>query len=210
MPVNKPILIGLYGKARSGKDTAAAHLADKLKLHQYSFAEPLKTMLKSVFGDHFHEGDRSGICPETGQTYRHMMQTLGTEWGRQLMTPNIWVNLVDRRWQHVRKRMGFPDAQGMVLSDIRFDSEAEWLIANGGYIIEIQRPGVAIAESSHASEAGLHVGIPRHVIQNDAGLDELYLQLADVVDVIAHHHGAEVNKPGESPLPQGIYSTMVG
>ncbi|MNY21113.1 hypothetical protein D3C86_1546350 [compost metagenome] len=168
---------------RSGKDTAAAYLADHLQLHQYAFGEPLKVMLKSVFGDHFHHGDRSGICPEAGVSYRHLMQTLGTEWARHQVNPNLWVNLVSKRWHHVKNRMGFPHANGMVLSDVRFDSEAQWILANGGYLLEIRRQS-AEGDAAHESEAGIDLDFPRYAIDNDGTLEELYDHLSRVVRVL--------------------------
>lgn len=175
--MSRPTLIGVVGLARSGKDTAADYLAERLSLQKYAFAEPLKTMLKSVFGDHFHEGDRSGICPETGVSYRKMMQTLGSEWGRGL-NPDIWIHLVERKWRSV----GMP-YNGMVLSDVRFDSEAFWLTNNRGILLEIRRgspPSRAwwkFWQRPHVSERGISEGFERYVIYNNGTLEELYSQL---------------------------------
>lgn len=195
------ILLAMYGKARSGKDTAADYLAAELGLYKYAFAEPLKTMLKSVFGDHFHEGDRSGICPETGKSYREMMQTLGTEWGRNLMTEDVWINLVQKKWDWVKD--GCPHetplgrisnlhlgkdqvTQGMILSDLRFDSEAEWVRSQGGYVIEIKRdhydlsaPGIA----GHQSEAGIREDLIDLLCLNYGSLEDLHLLLDALVGV---------------------------
>lgn len=193
------MLAGVTGLARSGKDHAADYLARHMTLHKYAFAEPLKTMLKSVFGDHFHEGDRSGICPETCKSYRVMMQTLGTEWGRELMNPQVWVNLVARRWKEVEagehkawvNSSTCFDAQGMVLSDVRFDSEAEWIQLNGGVIVEIVRPEpVGLAEKvmsavgipGHESEKGISRHYITHTIVNDGTLVDLDIKLMGLVD----------------------------
>lgn len=186
------ILLAMYGRARSGKDTAADYLAQQLGLYKYAFAEPLKTMLKSVFGDHFHEGDRSGICPETGKSYREMMQTLGTEWGRELMTQDVWINLVQKKWEWVKAggwAAGAPDCggfNGMILSDVRFDSEAEWVKSQGGIVIEITRgidtltPSVA----SHASEAGIRDDLADLLVVNHGTVEDLHKLLDSIVPII--------------------------
>lgn len=195
-------LIGVTGLARSGKDHAADNLADLMKLHKYAFAEPLKTMLKSVFGDHFHEGDRSDICPETCKSYRVMMQTLGTEWGREMMNPQVWVNLVARRWKEIeaggylvqrgRDHTGYKGyiAEGMVLSDVRFDSEAEWIKLNGGVILEIVRPEQkslgdklrsAAGIAGHQSEKGISRHYITHTIVNDGSLNDFDLKVLGLV-----------------------------
>ena len=191
----------MTGLARSGKDHAANYLAKHMQLHKYAFAEPLKTMLKSVFGDHFHEGDRSGICPETGKSYREMMQTLGTEWGRQLMDENVWVNLVDRRWREVEtgehlvmmprdpgdERAGYPSymAKGMVLSDVRFDSEAQWIRDHGGMVIMIVRPGVEpVGVAGHASEKGVSRGLIDAFVSNEGSLHDFDMALLELVSYL--------------------------
>jgi len=195
------------GLARSGKDHAANYLAKHMNLHKYAFAEPLKTMLKSVFGDHFHEGDRSGICPETGKSYREMMQTLGTEWGRQLMDENVWVNLVNRRWGEVEAGCHLVNeykdykghhaklAEGMILSDVRFDSEAQWIRDHGGVILEVVRPvhhtvtenikkqlGMTVGIPGHQSEKGISRAGITHTLLNDGTLVDFDIKLMGLVD----------------------------
>lgn len=195
------ILLAMYGRARSGKDTAADYLAQQLGLYKYAFAEPLKTMLKSVFGDHFHEGDRSGICPETGKSYREMMQTLGTEWGRNLMTEDVWINLVQKKWEWVKD--GCPHetplgrisnlhlgkaqvTQGMILSDLRFDAEAEWVRSQGGYVIEIKRADDSPAQGivGHQSEAGIREDLIDLLCLNHSTLEDLHILLDSLVNVV--------------------------
>lgn len=188
-------LIALYGSARSGKDTAARYLASLMKLEHYAFANPLKDMLTSVFGDHFYQGDRERICPETGKSYRFMMQTLGTELGRNTWHEDVWINLVQRKWEEVKRENRLGQAQpallggripanGMVLSDLRFESEAEWVRSQGGIVIEIRRDdrdpihGVP----GHASEAGINSCYIDHTVDNNADLLTLYSILADLMD----------------------------
>lgn len=202
-------LVGVTGLARSGKDHASDYLAKHMRLHKYAFAEPLKTMLKSVFGDHFHEGDRSGICPETCKSYRVMMQTLGTEWGREMMNPQVWVNLVAKRWREVeagchmvqegRDHTGYKGyiAEGMVLSDVRFDSEAEWIQLNSGVILEIVRPEhkslvekvkKVVGLEGHQSERGISRHYITHTIVNDGTLVDFDIKLMGLVDELLGHN----------------------
>lgn len=185
--MSQPLLIGIYGRARSGKDTAAEYLAKRLGLYKYAFAEPLKTMLKSVFGDHFHEGDRSGICPETGVSYRVMMQTLGTEWGRAL-NENVWVNLVGKKWDWVNEggwAPGAPDCggfKGMVLSDLRFDSEAEWVRDSGGLVVYIHRHAEQqVGVIGHESEKGICPTLVDYLVDNNGTLSQLYQNLENLI-----------------------------
>ena len=46
----KPLLIGLSGKAGSGKDTAAEYLMAMHGFRQVAFADPLRAVVSAVFG----------------------------------------------------------------------------------------------------------------------------------------------------------------
>lgn len=178
-----PTLIGVYGKARSGKDTAADYLARRHGLMKYAFAEPIKQMLKAGFGDHFHEGDRSGICPETGKSYREMMQTIGTEWGRDMMHPDLWVRMAAKKWQALQDAYGRPDHyKGMIISDVRFRSEARWIQQAGGIVVDVFGRGLRdpVGIPGHISEAGLQPNEVDMGVNNNGTLDELHQRLNGV------------------------------
>lgn len=180
----QPLLIGVYGKARAGKDTLSDYLSSRMHLRKYAFAEPLKQMLKSVFGDNFHTGDRERICPEAGVSYRTLMQTLGTEWGREI-NPNLWVNLVAKRWAETQEDFAtgpriedHPLTQGMIISDVRFDSEARWIKEQGGILIEIDRPGTnVVGIAGHASEQGISPGLTNVKVHNTSDVAYLHSTL---------------------------------
>lgn len=178
-------LIGVTGLARSGKDHAARYLAKEMGLYQYAFAEPLKTMLKSVFGDHFHEGDRSEICPETGVSYRVMMQQQGTELGRNRWGENVWTYLVARKYREVQTPFAMhKEYRGMVLSDVRFNSEAHWVRDNHGVVLRIVRPGVeqqVVGIEGHPSEQGIRDAFVTHTIVNDGTLHDFDMKLMALV-----------------------------
>lgn len=195
------LILGVTGFARSGKDHAADYLARHMNMYKYAFAEPLKTMLKSVFGDHFHEGDRSEICPETGKSYRVMMQTLGTDLGREMWNPQVWINLVERKRKEVEDQGQRPEVyraafrggppRGMILSDVRFDSEAEYLQLHGSVLLEIVRPEqVGLVDKvkqvvgipGHESERGISRQFITHTIVNDGTLFDFDMKLMGLVD----------------------------
>ena len=161
------ILIGLAGVARSGKDTAADVLAGELGLYRYAFADPIKRMLEQVFGDNFVSGNRERIDPISCVSYRTLMQTLGTEWGRAVH-PCLWTRVAKDKWEWVKtssgdhynlggERLGLGKPfHGMVISDVRFDNEAEWIRSEGGIIVHVERDDTEqVGVAGHASEAGL-------------------------------------------------------
>ena len=71
-------LIGIAGRARSGKDTSANFLAQILGWDTYAFADPIKDTLTSVFGHLFRSGDREAPIEWLGKSPRQLMQTWGT------------------------------------------------------------------------------------------------------------------------------------
>lgn len=164
------MLIGLAGVARSGKDTAAAVLAKDLGLYRHAFADPIKRMLEQVFGDNFVHGDRERIDPLSGVSYRRLMQTLGTEWGRATH-PALWTRVAKAKWEWVKdgctvetdlgpmSNLAWKETSlttGMVISDVRFDNEAEWIRSEGGIIVHVDRPDTEqVGIEGHASEQAM-------------------------------------------------------
>jgi hypothetical protein len=108
-------------------------------------------MLRAIGLDDRHiEGDlKEKPCDLlAGQTPRHAMQTLGTEWGRQCIAPDLWVALC-------RREIALCLAQGesVVVDDVRFENEAAVIRALGGCVLSIDR--AENADKSHVSEAGV-------------------------------------------------------
>lgn len=152
-------LIALTGKAGCGKTTVANRLVRDHGFIRYSFATPLKDMLRAV------GVDKDTPIPDLDVTPRYMMQTLGTDWGRKMIHPDIWVILAR---QHLTRMLAPPSATrltrhphrrpGVVIDDLRFDNEAELIHDLGGTVILLQRsdhhPDATV--DAHASEAGIH------------------------------------------------------
>lgn len=174
----KPRLIGLTGPARSGKDSVADALAGK-GMQSYALAGPLKAGLRAMF-DLTHEHTDGPLKEDPidvlgGVTPRRLMQTLGTEWARHTVHDDVWLWLAGRKWDRVVENCG-RGLRGLVITDIRFDNEAEWIRDRGGAIFHVQRPGHASNVSFHASEAGVaykpEAGDVR--VLNDGTLDDLH------------------------------------
>lgn len=126
------MLIGIAGPARSGKDTVANYICSYYQgFVKLSFATPLKFMLEKGLGfteEQLHGGDKEKIDPRFGKSPRYIMQTLGTEWGRDLIHPDIWVICLEA---FLRKNT--------VIADVRFDNEANFIREKGGLLIHVER-----------------------------------------------------------------------
>ena len=166
-----PRLIGLYSPApASGKTT----VADLLIEHQrVAFAAPLKRAVSRLIdelgmdGYYFVYEDKEAIIPELGVSARHMMQTLGTEWGRACIHPDFWVMIARAKTQRIMN-----DGGSVVIDDVRFPNEAAMVFELGGELWRIDRPGVSY-DGSHESEGGLEDITPDRVIVNDGTIAQL-------------------------------------
>lgn len=141
-------IVGLSGLAGSGKSTAAEALTHQRNFVLRSFAAPLKRMLRVLVPDLDDKEARPEILG--GHTVRHALQTLGTNWGRDMIHKDIWTRAAMlSALQHLDEN---PDG-GVVFDDVRFDNEARAILDAGGVIFRIVRPG--IQQMAHESEQGL-------------------------------------------------------
>ncbi|EIU7173476.1 deoxynucleotide monophosphate kinase [Pseudomonas aeruginosa] len=180
----KPFLIGLTGRARSGKDTAANYLAAQFGLLVYALASPLKLALLDMLnlpGSALEGPAKEQPLPWLGKSPRELMQLLGTEWGRNLVHPQLWLMLADMNLSNHLEAM--PQAQGFVISDVRFDNEADWIRAKGGVVVHLRRQ-VGAEVAAHSSESGITPGARDLFISNDGSLNDLYQTLDEVMALL--------------------------
>lgn len=110
------------------------------------------------------------------------MQTLGTEWGRRKVSPDVWLytaGLTLARAQAAYARQGARWV-GATFADVRFENEARWIRYQGGQVVHIQRRAAPTVRP-HASEEGIKAGLQDIVISNNGTLDELQHRLADMM-----------------------------
>jgi hypothetical protein len=93
-----------------------------------------------------------------------MMQTLGTEWGREMIHPELWIRACQRRIQVAIDR-----GQCVVISDVRFKNEADAIRSVGGTILRVVRV-TNESQDSHASEAEIESIHSDFLLSNDSDL----------------------------------------
>ena len=106
-------------------------------------------------------------------TPRKLLQLLGTEAGRKIIHPNIWVNALFADYvpfaTTAGKKAGFKPRSNWIVTDVRFPNEAKAIKDKGGIIIRINRPQLIERDFEHLSETALddYDGFD-YVIENDS------------------------------------------
>lgn len=137
------MIVGIVGFIGSGKGTVGDLLAEK-GFHKDSFAAPLKDACSIIFGwpRELLEGDTelsrkwreepdAFWSEKFGKSFspRLALQLMGTEAGRNVFHPDIWVvSLLNRA-----------KGRDIVVTDVRFKNEVAHIQDNGGLIIRVKR-----------------------------------------------------------------------
>jgi hypothetical protein len=162
-------IIGLTGPAGAGKDLTASMVPGACRI---AFADPiyqgLAVMLgipEAVLRD---RSEKEKPIVGIGASPRQLLQTLGTEWGRQMVRQDIWLRVAFWRWE----QLASGGVSLIVVTDVRFQNEARLIRENGGEVWMIHRPGVEPV-AAHSSEAGLPLRLIDRLVVNDGTVDQL-------------------------------------
>ncbi len=169
------MLIGINGLLQSGKDTVANYLVENYGFKKYSLADPVRDSVLKLnpyidaactrlidIVEEFGWDKAKVLYPEV----RRLLQVFGTQVGRQTFGDGIWLQ---KAKQYI---LSNPPEVHIVIPDIRFNNEAEFIHAFFGQVIKIERPG--IKQMNHVSEAGINPGLVDYVFCNCGTLEDLY------------------------------------
>lgn len=177
-PEHWPVVVAFIGPAGCGKSTAAARLVER-GYSLLKFAHPIKMMLRAIGLEEEHlEGDRKEVPCDLlgGASPRRAMQTLGTEWGRTIIHPDIWVNA----WLRVAV-WRLQNGQRLVIDDLRYPNELDAVLRLGGVTLRIVRKDAFQCEA-HDSETQ-HI-ISQRVIVNDGAQEDFLRSVDEALDSI--------------------------
>ena len=186
-------LIGLIAGKRCGKDTFADYVIKKNNYVKYGFADPLKEACRHLFV--FNDEQLYGECKEDFDerwetTPRKIYQQVGTEMFRnyfQTLFPenknlkggNFWVYRFKLWYQEELKKN--PELK-VIISDIRFQNEADIISELGGTLIKIERDTKMV--DTHISEANIHKIKSKYTITNDSTLDDYYNKIDSLMGIL--------------------------
>ncbi len=154
------MIIGLCGQAGCGKSTAAAFL-EREGFVPLALAAPLYEALAAITGIPVESlQDRATKelpIPGIGKSPRFLLQTLGTEWGRGMVSQTLWIDRLMRQVEHWAAA-----GRGVTVC-----------LAAGGKIWRIYREEHWIGGEAarHSSEAGIDERYISRRIYNRGDLD---------------------------------------
>lgn len=171
-------LIGITGLARSGKDSFGNILVSKHGFKRTAFANALKTAVAYIANEDttlYFDDETKELYTEALDTTRRMaLQKVGSA-VRLALGPDTWVRRVIRAWE----AQGCPPT---VITDVRYENEAEAIRSRGGIIVRVVRPGSGLTgeAAQHESEMRLADNLVDIEIVNDGTLSELAFEARKV------------------------------
>lgn len=170
------MIVGLMGPMNCGKDTVGRVLINRHNFARFAFADAVKDAALALdpivsAGEISDKPLRlSDVIARLGSMeeakkhpeVRRTLQRLGTEVGREVIDPDVWVSIVSRRIRDISR---------VVITDVRFPNEAAWIAEEGGVLVRIRRDGTG--GDAHASESVLEHIEADFEFDNNIPLDEV-------------------------------------
>lgn len=190
MLTKKLNIIGIYGHAGVGKDTVAGYLYSKYeRTYGEAFALALKRAASKAFGIQelwFHDRDiKELIHPVWKVSPRQIAQFMGTEMFRNMIPQLIpgtdsdfWIRRLEGKLEGtllLEEDGEYEDGDTVIITDVRFQNEVDWIQQNGGCILELRREGCngAVGIANHISETKFNI-TQAWLIANNHSLEVLY------------------------------------
>ena len=212
------MIVGLVGFIGAGKGTVADLLVEKHNFFKDSYANSVKDACAAIFNWNrsMLEGDTSESrawretkdewwSSKLGREFspRLALQLMGTEAGRDVFHPDLWVHTVMRRCE--------PE-NNYVIADVRFPNEINAIVNSGGKVVRVRRGDdpewYSLARECnlynkqdimrnaypevHYSEwawIGSHYDI---VMDNNCSLEELTTRVDKLVDSLYNNHVEQI------------------
>lgn len=169
--------IGIVGVKGAGKSTIAARLIDAHHFKEVAIAAPMKEMLAVGLGiprELLYGSQAQKEAPwRYGKSPRQLLQSLGTEWGREMVSDRLWLDLALERTIPAYEAEHGPTR--WVISDVRFLNEAAVLREHGFTIWRVEREGCI--GDGHASEREQTRILADDYLENSDTLDALHARI---------------------------------
>jgi len=171
------MVIAIAGYKGTGKSTLATALANEFSKGGYEveiikFADPIKDATQMIFGftnEQVYGEEKDVVDPFWGFTPRDVQLSLGTEWGREMVHPDIWVKALEQKIKHsaeIPYRL-------LIIDDLRFVNEARMLKVYASVLLRVENNRVQ-QDKSHPTETGLDEWTDwDYIVDNNTTYEEL-------------------------------------
>ena len=155
-------IVGLTGKAGSGKDHMASLLHKHLEFYPLALADQLKVNLHAEEGtamDRLYGQHRS-------KRARTRMQQYGTDEMKPIHGEDIWCRYLGGWFRVLKNRWGI---DRFVIPDVRFTVEADWIKSRGGIVVRVdglEREDMTATQRKHRSETEMETIQPYAIVDN--------------------------------------------
>lgn len=179
------MIIGLHGTKRSGKDTVFKLIKEEYPdAVRLAFADKIKESLAALLGISTREFallkenatfkvEADGI--QYWFNWRRFIQRYGTEAHRDIFGDDFWVDMILPRERDYTDRL-------YIVTDVRFENEAQRILDLGGKIIQINRVEYYDTTECHISEEVLPSKMIDQAINNNGTKDQLKERVLRVIE----------------------------
>ena len=174
------MIIGLSGYAQSGKDTVAKILVESYGYSRIAFADIIRVACYRLNPIVTYDGMRLSHLVdlegwEIAKTYpevRRLLQVMGSEVGRDLIDPQIWIELT---------MFNVKTEDKIVISDVRFRNEAEEIKWRHGQVWRISRIEKNGPINIHRSETDMDSWDFDQYISNNGTFEDLSVLVKEIL-----------------------------
>jgi len=187
--MHRPI-VGLCGYARSGKDTLARALIDK-GWARAAFADELKRDVERIVGK-----PASMWTDAEKELWRPVLVAYGA--ARRKQSASYWIDMLS-----ISIRAHIAPGVPVVVTDVRYPNEAEWIEEHGGCVVYVSRANIGAANDEEGWSIPETRRLARHAVANDF---EVFYGREQLLTAVRAHYGKGILDP--APNVQDVDATL--